>query len=298
MFIEYRGDVPVTDVSAKDVQRWFASLDKLYSQKDPDKPLSAWTKDSYGRAVRAYFNTLVRTKHIEAPGPSAELKMKRLPRKAPKDLSDEEINLLVQHSADNVRNHAIILVLRDTGCRVSGLESMLVSSVEIAEIDRELEGDEAEIVELARVANATHLIHARYLRRLRGKLLVTEKGQMGRRKQRYVFFGHECAKALLAYMDLRPAGSPDELWLNHHGRAMKKGGIYYAVKSVSKLAGIEASPHRLRHSFANKLRRNGADLRITAELMGHSDPMTTARQYWIINDREMEEAHEKYLYDE
>jgi len=41
--------------------------------------------------------------------------------------------------------------------------------------------------------------------------------------------------------------------------------------------GIDATAHRLRHWFATETYAHGHDIRVTQELLGHSDPATTAR---------------------
>lgn len=79
----------------------------------------------------------------------------------------------------------------------------------------------------------------------------------------------------------------DILFVNgRDGGQITRQAFFLLIKEKVKEAGInkEISPHKLRHSFASHLLKNGVDLRLIQELLGHEDISTTERYTHIQND--------------
>lgn len=53
--------------------------------------------------------------------------------------------------------------------------------------------------------------------------------------------------------------------------------VWRNLKAIGKEAGVDVHPHMLRHSFGTNLIDAGVDIRVIAELMGHSSLNTTKR---------------------
>jgi site-specific recombinase XerD len=69
------------------------------------------------------------------------------------------------------------------------------------------------------------------------------------------------------------------LFLNSSGMRLTTQGIANVIAQLREEAGIErhVTPHMLRHTVATLLLRNGADIRVVQEFLGHASIATTQR---------------------
>lgn len=112
------------------------------------------------------------------------------------------------------------------------------------------------------------------------KTIMRVKGKGG--KERIVPFGREAATLMKDYLrQTRPkldkTGKVPELFLSKSGRKLTRAMVWQLIKKMAVGAGIHKNifPHTLRHSFASHLLKNGADLRVIQEMLGHADIATT-----------------------
>ncbi|MCJ7822124.1 MAG: tyrosine-type recombinase/integrase [Armatimonadetes bacterium] len=109
------------------------------------------------------------------------------------------------------------------------------------------------------------------------QLLIRGKGG----KERVVPLTEQVVEAIQAYLPHRTKTESRHLfvsaWKGHpiHGRCINR--MLKIVIEKAGLAGQGITPHKLRHTFATHLIRNGVDVRTVQELLGHADIQTTAR---------------------
>jgi len=164
-----------------------------------------------------------------------------------------------QHNARFLgsRNKAIVLMLLDTGVRVSE-----IGNINLEDIDTE-----------------------------RGWVKVRGKGA----KERVVRIGAAAQRALWRYLVHRPNTEKGQLWLTEEGTPLRPSGIQMVIKRLKQRAGVTSrgNCHRFRHTFAlNFLRadRNPFNLQY---LLGHSDLRMVRHYTATLGMEDALKAHEK-----
>lgn len=119
-----------------------------------------------------------------------------------------------------------------------------------------------------------------------GFIRVRGKGD----KERVVPIAHRSMEKLKKYLvELRPKllkrNASDYVFLNNRGQAMTRQRFWQNLKAMGKIAGVNVTPHMIRHSFATHLLEGGADLRSLQKMLGHSDISTTQIYTKVSMDR-------------
>jgi site-specific recombinase XerD len=126
------------------------------------------------------------------------------------------------------------------------------------------------------------------------------KGQINVRhgkgiKQRIIPLNADARKALQEWMEVRPKGISDFLWVAVENAAkgpLSGRSVQRVILRLGQDAGLEnLTPHMLRHSFAKNLLDNGVGLEKVAALLGHSN-LNTTRVYITPNQNDLEKAVE------
>nr|WP_024967112.1 site-specific tyrosine recombinase XerD [Pantoea sp. IMH] len=244
--------------SAADLQQFLAErLEGGYKASSSARLLSA---------MRRLFQYLYREKCRE-DDPSALLSSPKLPQRLPKDLSEAQIDRLLQapsvEEPIELRDKAMLELLYATGLRVTELVSLTLNNVSLRQ----------------------------------GVVRVIGKGN----KERLVPLGEEAVHWLEQYIEYgRPwllnGQTLDVLFPSSRARQMTRQTFWHRIKHYATLAGIDSeklSPHVLRHAFATHLLNHGADLRVVQMLLGHSD-LSTTQIYTHVATERLRQLHQQH----
>mgnify|MGYP000010200841 CR=1 FL=1 len=104
------------------------------------------------------------------------------------------------------------------------------------------------------------------------------------------------ANSLENYLKEIPYDLPSDvsIFVGDRGNPLKASAFQRDLKNARVNLGLPktATPHSLRHSFATHLLKNGGDLRIIQELLGHSS-LSTTQIYTEVDDISLEKTYKE-----
>ena len=123
------------------------------------------------------------------------------------------------------------------------------------------------------------------------------KGKGGRDRLAFVV-DQQTLKIQLDHLELRSqiGSSSSALFLNASGDRLSTQGIAKIISRFRNDAGIERhiTPHMLRHTVATLLLRNGVDIRVVQEFLGHASIATTQRYTHVTKDHLVQVLRERH----
>ncbi len=125
-----------------------------------------------------------------------------------------------------------------------------------------------------------------------GTLRVLGKGN----KERVIYLNDACRVALERYLPTRPVDGVEKkernaLFYSRLKKRLSLQGLHYIVKGyLKRVDGLEEySAHKLRHTAATLMYRNGVDIRILKEILGHEN-LGTTEIYTHLSSEQLEKA--------
>lgn len=203
--------------------------------------------------LRVFFNYLVTEEYLdEFENPIRKIKNLREEKRVIITFNDDEVKRIIGDVKDktysNIRDKLILIMLFDTGIRVSELCNIKVSDVSIRHILIHGKGSKQRLVYISKIMR-------KYMRKY--EALKSERFK-NRHKDDIAenYFLDQCAEQL--------SRSRINKILKEH------------CNNVGVRKGVRCSPHDCRHYFAQKQLRNGLDVYSLSRLLGHFDTQITA----------------------
>ena len=255
------------DLNLQTFRAWLADLSENRKYKNIyKKPLSARSRRRAISSIKNFFkysslnNDLYKVAYSEVQ----LLKNPKIPRSLPKPIAEGDIELLIEElkkiskkSWVQKRNIALLYLLYGCGLRINEALSITKS----------------------------HLID-------KSSLTILGKGN----KERLVPVLDIVANSLENYLKEIPYDLPSDvsIFVGDRGNPLKASAFQRDLKNARVNLGLPktATPHSLRHSFATHLLKNGGDLRIIQELLGHSS-LSTTQIYTEVDDLSLEKTYKE-----
>lgn len=264
-------DIPIQDVDIDFIEEITTSdvfdfLSYLANDRNPnpdstvpDYGISAAARARKLSAIKSFYKYLtVRTKQLQE-NPVADLEYPKLRKSLPKYLTLEQSAALLQavSGQNQTRDYAILMLFLNCGIRRSELVGLNLTDV--------------------------------YEDRIR----VIGKGN----KERFVYFGSACRKAIDAYLTVRNdmiLTDNRALFGSRNGNRISVTAVHRLVEKALKQAGLDAtqfSAHKLRHTAATMMLSGGVDIKTVQEVLGHEN-LNTTQIYTHIENTELKIAAE------
>ena len=257
-------DIPfLRDIQTSDVFDFLSYLanDRAINPDSlaPDYGISPSARARKLSAIKSFYKYLtVRTKLLQE-NPVADIEYPKLRKSLPKYLTMEQSAALLKsvEGQNQVRDYAILMIFLNCGIRRSELVGLNVTDV--------------------------------YEDRLR----VVGKGN----KERFVYFGTPCRKAIDAYLEKRKnmiLTDNRALFGSRNGNRISVTAVHRLVEKALKQAGLDStqfSAHKLRHTAATMMLSGGVDVKTVQEVLGHEN-LNTTQIYTHIENTELKIAAE------
>lgn len=262
-------DIPFDEIDITDIDIEFIKNTKIeelyrYQSFSPEfqgknKSLAASSRCRRTSSVKSFFKYLTVKRHLLDSNICDELDMPKRKNSLPRYLEESDCEKLLSACSGKYmyRDYCILMLFISCGFRISELVNINLSD-----------------------------IYEDHIR-------VLGKGN----KERIVYFGEGCREALDDYLSVRdtekivPTDS-QALFISRDNRRISIRGVEKMVDNKLMLAGLDSakfSPHKLRHTAATLMLKNGVDTRALQEVLGHAN-LSTTQIYTHIDNAALHEA--------
>ena len=225
----------------------------------PDRGIAPAARARKLSALKSFYKYLTLRTKLLSENPVADMEYPKLRKSLPKYLNLEQSSALLKavSGTNEKRDYAILMLFLNCGIRRSELVGLNLTDV--------------------------------YEDRIR----VVGKGN----KERIVYFGSACRKAIDAYLPQRNKKVLTDnraLFGSRDGNRISVSAVHRLVKKAFLQAGLDAtqfSAHKLRHTAATMMLSGGVDVKTVQEVLGHEN-LNTTQIYTHIENTELKIAAE------
>ena len=257
-------DIDIQFIGSISTSEIFDFLSYLANDRETDscgsnKGISPTSRSRKLSAIKSFYKYLtIRTKQL-TDNPVADLEYPKLRKSLPKYLTMSESAALLKSvsGVNQKRDYAILMLFLNCGIRRSELVGLNLNDV--------------------------------YEDRIR----VIGKGN----KERFVYFGSSCRKAIDAYLPERNKQVLSDnraLFGSRDSNRISASAVHRLVKKALLQAGLDPeqfSAHKLRHTAATMMLSGGVDIKTVQEVLGHEN-LNTTQIYTHIESTELKLAAE------
>jgi site-specific recombinase XerD len=266
----HENDILVEQVSLDDARSYIKALMERkvkYPHHANRHPmlvgLSPSTINGHARAIRSFGTFLLEEGYTEE-NIFDGLKPPKVPKVLIEPLGEAEIRRMLmtipRNTAEGFRAYAILLLLLDTGIRLSEMMNLQVEDIDFSG----------------------------------GVFKVMGKGA----KEREVPLGATASRALMRYLEMaRPAPAAPAsriVFLTMGGQPITQQSVAQIMRRVAKRAGLKRLyPHLLRHTFAVRYLINGGDAFSLQKILGH-ESLDMTRRYVELANTDIKDKHQRF----
>ncbi len=180
-----------------------------------------------------------------------------LGKRLPRDVRDEDLARLFA-VIDSRRDRAMFLLMLRCGLRVGEVRNLSMNDLYLYSVSGNLP-----------------------------RLWLHGKGD----KERVVYLSSQAMNALDAWLEIRPNGSEQAVFMNRSGKRLTVTGIQLQLAMYCQRAGVWITCHQLRHTFGRHLVEARVPVTTIQKLMGHARIRTT-ETYLHISDQQVQADYE------
>ncbi len=231
-----------------------------------NRSLSPATVQGYVRTLKAFFSWLERESYL-TPNPMARIPVPKAPIKVIDTFTPDQIAKLIavcqRSNGSGYRNLAIILLMLDSGLRVSEVTHIDLGDLDLTEGYIKISGAKGGRERVVPIGSVVQKSLWRYVNHFRPRPLIS-----------------------------RVTG----LFLSDGGLPLAKNGVQQMLRRYGReagLTGVRCSPHTCRHTFAKQYLMNGGDIFSLQRILGHSS-LASVRIYLNLFSADIKRQHQRF----